>query len=818
MSFFNKIFDGVGEMLKNVTSSTTPYTVDDVKSQQFERCEVVCSEDCLKLYRMRGAQLEAVLYPPSPGPIVFSLFRLTDMNAAMQLFRIYTGKLLPLIVADRNLVKKKTLQEMGDTLREHPTWLCAHVAAHLGLMDCFRHNLILQQINSQDSQLLVTPLQVAIQAGKFACVQELLTLNARLDIADAKGNNVFHYAASTEPRILEFLAAKNKNMLNQLNMYGESALHMACSNGKPECVQVLLKWGADPKLNASERFPIHCALKTNNVRCVETLLSWNRQTIEVQDLTYGGPPLHWARSRQAVNLLVEKKCNIEAKNRFGDTALNIMVAKGRLECVLALLIKEANTDFPGKNGNAPIHNAIATDNLDMVKALIVFGGEINAINERGEMPRHLAATSKEKNRDFILHILHCVGASRCSPDMRGCNDGCSAKGGFNGKPIGKSYLPNDVRKQLYDDMIGAAAIAAALCKGKMASSDAIGLDMVDASTAEGLKILCLDGGGIRGLVLIQLLLALEKKIGRPIKDCFDWVAGTSTGGILALGIVHGKSLRHLQGLYFNMKDEVFIGSRPYESEPLERVLRKEFGEHTKMCEVQYPRVCVTGVLGDRHPAELHLFRNYEPPLLPVFKHVDVRENPNGPKFDPPPLPKDQLVWRAARCSGAAPTYFRACGRFLDGGLIGNNPTLDLMTEIHECNVAAHSKGSPHLARPIGCVVSLGTGRVPVHEVKAIDVFRPGGIIDVARTAIGASNLGNLLVDQVTNAEDRPVDRARAWCGMLNIPYFRFSPQLTQDISLDEKNTSVLLGMLWETQIYIYNNRDGMSQLAEILKH
>lgn len=48
---------------------------------------------------------------------------------------------------------------------------------------------------------------------------------------------------------------------------------------------------------------------------------------------------------------------------------------------------------------------------------------------------------------------------------------------------------------------------------------------------------------------------------------------------------------------------------------------------------------------------------------------------------------DQLVWRAARSTGAAPTYFRASGRFLDGGLMANNPTLDILTEIHQYNLA-----------------------------------------------------------------------------------------------------------------------------------
>ena len=58
------------------------------------------------------------------------------------------------------------------------------------------------------------------------------------------------------------------------------------------------------------------------------------------------------------------------------------------------------------------------------------------------------------------------------------------------------------------------------------------------------QILSLDGGGIRGLILIQILLAIERVVGQPIRNCFDWIGGTSTGGILALAIVHGKLLKH----------------------------------------------------------------------------------------------------------------------------------------------------------------------------------------------------------------------------------------------------------------------------------
>ena len=51
----------------------------------------------------------------------------------------------------------------------------------------------------------------------------------------------------------------------------------------------------------------------------------------------------------------------------------------------------------------------------------------------------------------------------------------------------------------------------------------------------GGRLLCLDGGGIRGLVLVQMLLEIEKLEQTPIVHMFDWIAGTSTGGILALG-------------------------------------------------------------------------------------------------------------------------------------------------------------------------------------------------------------------------------------------------------------------------------------------
>jgi len=57
---------------------------------------------------------------------------------------------------------------------------------------------------------------------------------------------------------------------------------------------------------------------------------------------------------------------------------------------------------------------------------------------------------------------------------------------------------------------------------------------------EGSRILFLDGGGIRGLIQIEILEELEKRTGRKVTELFDWIVGTSTGGIVALALVYGN--------------------------------------------------------------------------------------------------------------------------------------------------------------------------------------------------------------------------------------------------------------------------------------
>lgn len=124
------------------------------------------------------------------------------------------------------------------------------------------------------------------------------------------------------------------------------------------------------------------------------------------------------------------------------------------------------------------------------------------------------------------------------------------------------------------------------------------------------RLLCLDGGGIRGIVLVQMLLEIEKLAQTPVHHMFDWVAGTSTGGILALALGAGKTMRQCLCLYLRMKEQAFVGSRPYASDNLENLLKDTLGAFSVMTDITHPKIMVTGVMADRKPVDLHLFRNY----------------------------------------------------------------------------------------------------------------------------------------------------------------------------------------------------------------
>uniref|UniRef100_A0A4W6G878 phospholipase A2 n=1 Tax=Lates calcarifer TaxID=8187 RepID=A0A4W6G878_LATCA len=768
----------LGRLLDTVSSVSTlfanPYRVRDVPLSDYGGGGKILlkEEGRMVLYRNNQCQSwDCVLMCPETPTVVMRLFQVASEEDAMNWFPQYALKLRPFY--ETLPLKAETTQPIVDCIRSHPDWSSAHVAVETGLRECLKHNYVQSQINARDASGQ-TPLHLACERGDAVCVKELLEESqARTDIKDRNGETPMHCAAKQDsPAIIQVLCSRLCSGVNELNNSGETPLHVSCRLGRVEAVKALLDGGAKCDVIGGTGYPIHNAMKYSEKGCVEEILKADPGQLQAEDSLYGGTPLHWAKTAEMCRILLEHGCTVNYLSKTGESALHILTKRGRFEAAMVLLTHGANANLKGQGGNTALHLAMKMDHIELIKALIVFGADVEIHNDLGETPGLIAArTSKGPNRKILLDMLCSVGVQRCLPPSPG-----------SPPPIFYKFF--------------------CLLKAEWS-------EFVCLLSCRMDRLLCLDGGGIKGLVLIQMLIALEKEAGRPTRELFDWVAGTSTGGILALAIIHGKSMEYLRCLYFRMKEQVFKGSRPYESAPLEDFLKKEFGENTKMTDVRYPRVMVTSVLADRHPGELHIFRNYNPPSV-------HREPPYATTatFKPLTIPQEQLVWRAARSSGAAPTYFRPMGRFLDGGLLANNPTLDAMSEIHQYNKAL--KGHGEEIKKLGIVVSLGTGKPPQVVVSSVDVFRPSNPLELAKSFVGAKELGKMLVDCCTDSDGCAVDRARAWCEMIDTIYHRLSPQLSQEVMLDEVSDAVLVDMLWETQMYLYEKREILQSLAKML--
>jgi len=107
----------------------------------------------------------------------------------------------------------------------------------------------------------------------------------------------------------------------------------------------------------------------------------------------------------------------------------------------------------------------------------------------------------------------------------------------------------------------------------------------------GQLILSIDGGGLRGILSASLLVALERSTGKPARDTFHFVAGTSSGAILAAGIAAGIPARDL--LTFFLQDASAVFTKHWWT-PLERVARGWMYDSGRLRRVLVERLSVAG--------------------------------------------------------------------------------------------------------------------------------------------------------------------------------------------------------------------------------
>ena len=266
-----------------------------------------------------------------------------------------------------------------------------------------------------------------------------------------------------------------------------------------------------------------------------------------------------------------------------------------------------------------------------------------------------------------------------------------------------------------------------------------------------MRILAIDGGGIRGLIPGLVLTELERRAGRRVFELFDLIAGTSTGGILACALCAPDPLpaSEIVKLYEEDGPEVFERSlfqrirsadglldEKYDAAGLERELGR-FVEHKRLKETK-PDLIVP---------------SYDTALPGpyFFKTTKARETPDEDDF---PL---SVV---ARATSAAPTYFEALEvgdkALIDGGVFATNPAMCALAEV---------LNRDDVSQRDVVLLSLGCGERT--EKHSFDEIKDWGLAGWARPIL------DVVFDGVSDAVDYQLERVLG-------PgrYFRLQPELT----------------------------------------
>ncbi len=174
-------------------------------------------------------------------------------------------------------------------------------------------------------------------------------------------------------------------------------------------------------------------------------------------------------------------------------------------------------------------------------------------------------------------------------------------------------------------------------------------------------VFVLDGGGIRGVIPARVLVAIEEALARPLHEAVDLVVGTSTGGIIALGIAAGLPAEEMLRLYVDRGPSIFrtnplrrlrrfarlTAQTKYPAEPFERELRRVFADAPLIS----ARVPVLVTAYDLRRGRPFMLRSWDEEAA------------------------HWRMWEAARATSAAPTYFAPYRGLWDGGVFANNPIL-----------------------------------------------------------------------------------------------------------------------------------------------
>jgi len=241
------------------------------------------------------------------------------------------------------------------------------------------------------------------------------------------------------------------------------------------------------------------------------------------------------------------------------------------------------------------------------------------------------------------------------------------------------------------------------------------------------KLLAIDGGGIRGVLALEVLQRIENllkaKSGRAdfrLADYFDYIAGTSTGGIIAAGLSIGKSVGEILKFYQEAGAQMFVKANllrrlryKFEDEPLAEKLKEEFEVGTTLGSEKLQTLLLLVMRNATTDSPWPISNN------PYARYNDRARPDCNLKF---------LLWQLIRASTAAPTYFppevivlptvAPAGErefvFVDGGVtMYNNPAFQMFLM---ATLDRYWAAKPDARWQTGAdrmlIVSVGTGTSP----------------------------------------------------------------------------------------------------------
>uniref|UniRef100_A0A0R3RPL9 phospholipase A2 n=1 Tax=Elaeophora elaphi TaxID=1147741 RepID=A0A0R3RPL9_9BILA len=635
------------------------------------------------------------------------------------------------------------LEQLRDSVIKHPNFNDIHHAAACNFPTVI-HGLCKDHPNIVNKESVdgYYPLHIAVENDAKEAVQVLLSLGAHTAKQDCHSRSAVHYGAENNPEILQLLAGAHDFLdgIDVIDENGLSPLCLAICSAKEKCVELLLDAGCStgPFPGGSLAAMVSVATSSPDLPRIVDLLLIRAPQFLVEEVGGSSTILH---EKLELKLLYHilgdlgDVININIRNGMNQTPLHCAVVRKDLSQSFAFLTYNADVNIANYEGDTPLHISAKNGDVDLVKLLLCFGASVQLKNDHGKTALDVGNGTE---------IMECLKLFAHSPSIV--------------RPVSCNILSDFMQERALEERY----------------------QMTSEQKRQLVNVISFDGGGIRGLILLQTLIHIEKILGHSVIEHFDWLCGTSTGAMIALALAKGYSLKHCQNLYLCMKDELFVGRRPYSEKMIESFLRENFGEETTMAQLGPKKVIVTASCVRRNPPVLKLFRNY---TLPISK----AEN-KALGFD---NPSENVVWKCARYSSAAPTFFTPKDNFVDGGLMSNNPTLDLLSDIHKKEIVR-----------IGCIVSLGTGQAPPEELGSMvwNFSVPGGIVESVSMFQDLMSLKNLLVEQITASNGPCVTRARSWAHDQSIPFFRFSPLLSSHVELDERDNKVIVGFLWDTEV------------------